>query len=77
MGLLTECDLKQMVLVKNKISVFGGDKLDLFELVCDLDGLLNMLESVLGSQEDDFQAEINTLEVIRDNSYISTTQLDS
>ena len=59
MGSLTERDIKQIVLIKNKIFMFEKDKLDLFELICDLGGLLNELESVSEFWKDDFQAEVN------------------
>lgn len=67
MGSLTEHDIKQIVLIKNKIFMFEKDKLDLFELICDLGGLLNELESVSEFWKDDFQAEVNALEIIYDS----------
>lgn len=67
MGSLTEHDIKQIVLIKNKIFMFEKDKLDLFELICDLGGLLNELESVSEFWKDDFQAEVNALEIIHDS----------
>ena len=67
MGLLTERELKQIILIKNKIFMFEKDKLDLFELICDLGSLLNELESVSEFWKDDFQTEVNALEIIHDS----------
>ncbi len=67
MGSLTEHDIKQIVLIKNKVFMFEKDKSDLFELICDLGGLLNELESVSEFWKDDFQAEVNALEIIHDS----------
>lgn len=67
MGSLTEHEIKQIVLIKNKIFMFEKDKLDLFELICDLGGLLNELESVSELWKDDFQAKVNALEIIHDS----------
>ena len=67
MGLLTEYDLKQIALIEKKIFMFEKNKLDLFELICDLGGLLNALESVSETWKDDFQAEVNALEMIHDS----------
>jgi len=67
MGLLTEYDLKQIVLIEKKISLFEESKLDLFEIICDLSGILNALESVSESWKKDFQREVNTLEIIHDS----------
>lgn len=67
MSLLTEHDLKQMILIKNRISMFEKSKLDLFEIICNLSGLLSALESVSESWKDDFQAEVNALEIIHDS----------
>lgn len=66
-GSLTEHEIKQIVLIKNKIFMFEKDKLDLFELICDLGGLLNELESVSELWKDDFQAKVNALEIIHDS----------
>lgn len=67
MSALTAYDLKQIGLIEKKISLFENYKLDLFDLIGDLVGLLNALESVTVSWKDDFQAEINTLEIIHDS----------
>lgn len=67
MWLLTAYDLKQIVLVKNKIFMFEKNKLDLFELICDLSSILNTLESVSEPWKDDFQANVNALEIIQDS----------
>jgi len=64
---MTEYDLKQIRLIEKKICLFETSKLNLFDLVCDLRGLLNALESVADSWKDDFQAETNTLEIIHDS----------
>lgn len=67
MELLTKYDLKQIMLIENKIFIFENRKIDLFELIRDLGGLLNALESVSKSWKDAFQAEVNALEVIHDS----------
>jgi len=67
MGLLTKHDLKQIILIEKKIFMFEKNKLDLFEIICDLGGLLNALESVSESWKDDFQSEVNALEIIHDS----------
>lgn len=67
MELLTKYDLKQVMLIENKIFIFENKKIDLFELICDLGGLLNALESVSKSWKDAFQAEVNALEIIHDS----------
>ena len=67
MCLLTEYDLKQITLIEKKNFMFEKNKLDLFELICDLGGLLNALESVSETWKDDFQAEVNALELIHDS----------
>src|SRR5690349_3701972 len=67
MGLLNEYELKRVMLIGKKIFMFEKNKLDLFELICDLGGLLNTLESVSESWKDNFQTEVNTLEIIHDS----------
>lgn len=67
MQILSKYDLKQIRLIEKKINQFVHNKLDLFDLVTGLDGLLNVLESVTESWKNDFKVEINTLEMIRDS----------
>ena len=67
MGLLTEYDLRQIMLIENKISVFEKNKSHLFELICDLGGILNALECISESWKDAFQTELNVLEMIHDS----------
>lgn len=67
MEFLTKYDLKQIMLIEKKIFMFENKKIDLFELICDLGGLLNALESVSKSWKDAFQAEVNALEIIHDS----------
>lgn len=66
-GIINEYDLKQIILIEKKIFMFEKNKLDLFELICDLGGLLNALESTSESWKDAFQAEVNALEIIHDS----------
>jgi hypothetical protein len=67
MGLLTEHDLKHIILIEKKLFLFEERKIDLFKIICDLNSLLHMLEFVSESWKDDFQAEINILEIIYDS----------
>lgn len=67
MEFLTKYDLKQIMLIEKKIFMFENKKIDLFELICDLGGLLNALESGSKSWKDAFQAEVNALEIIHDS----------
>lgn len=67
MNVLNEYDLKQIKLIEKKIVLFENNKIELFDLVNDLSGLLNALESVADSWKDNFQAEINSLEMIQDS----------
>lgn len=64
MSLLSEYDLRQIFLIKKKIVLFEENNLGLREIIGDLSGLLNVLEHVSASWKDDFQSEINTLEII-------------
>ena len=67
MGALSEYDLKQIMLIQRKISLFENSKIDLVDLISDLGGLLSALESVPDVWKNDFQAETNTLEMIHDS----------
>ncbi len=67
MHVLNEYDLKQVRLIEKKINAFENDKLYFIDLISDLSGLLNALESVFDSWKDDFQAEVNNLEMIHDS----------
>jgi hypothetical protein len=64
---LTEFDLKQIKLIEKKIGLFENNRLDLFDLISDLSGLLDVLESIDNHWKDDFKIEINTLELIHDS----------
>jgi hypothetical protein len=64
MILLNQYDLRQIILIEKKIILFEEGKLDLFEIIRDLGRLLNVLESVPNLWKDDFQNEINNLEMI-------------
>ncbi len=64
MSLLTQYDLRQIILIEKKLILFEEDKLNLFEIIGDLGGILNVLEFVPDSWKDDFQNEINNLEMI-------------
>lgn len=67
MEFLNERDLRQIALIEKKIFMFEEAKLGLFKITRDLDGLLSELESVSESWKDDFQAEVNALEIIQDS----------
>lgn len=67
MNTLSKYDLKQIRLIKKKINLFENNKLDLFDFVNDLSGLLNALESVSDDWRNDFQNKINILEMIHDS----------
>ena len=64
---LTQYDFTQIRLIETKIHLFENKKPSLFDVVCDLGGLLNALESVHEPWEDDFRAEVNALEIIHDS----------
>ncbi len=67
MNTLSRSDLKQVRLIEKKISLYELNKLDLYDLVCDLIGLLNALESVPNAWKDEFRSAINILELIHDS----------
>ena len=67
MDRLSEYDLRQIRLIEMKIYLFENKKMTLFDVFCDLGGLLNALESVSESWKDDFQVEVNSLEIIHDS----------
>lgn len=62
---LNEYDLRQITLIDSMISLFENQKIELFDLVNNLSGILNSLESDATSWKDDFRAEINSLELIQ------------
>lgn len=66
---LREYDLRQIILIKRNLDnyMFENNKPGLYALVSDLGGVLNALESVPESWKDDFQAEINTLDMIHNS----------
>jgi len=67
MNTLSISYLKQVSFIINKIGLFELNKLDLYDLVCDLIGLLNVLESVPNTWIDGLRSAINTLELIHDS----------
>ncbi len=64
MGALSQYDLRQIRKILNRIDWFEDNKIDLYGLISDLVGLLNALESVNDNWRDNFQSEINCLEII-------------
>lgn len=64
---LNKNDLKQIKLILEKLQLFENKKIDLFDLVNDLNGLLNAFESVSNSWKNNFQSEVNALELINDS----------
>ncbi len=67
MNPLNAHDLKQIKLIEKNIVLFENDRIDLFDLVNELIGLLNTLESVSFFWKDRFQIEINSLEMIQNS----------
>ena len=67
MVVLNGYDLRQIKLIEKKIILFEDNKINFFDFVNDLTGLLDALESVADSWKHDFRAEINTLELIQDS----------
>ena len=67
MNSLTSYDLKQIILIRKRIELFENEKLDLFDFISDLSGLLNAMTSVNEFWRNNFQTLINTLEIIHDS----------
>lgn len=67
MTTLNEYDLRQIKLIEKKIVLFEDNKMNLFDFVDDLIGILNAIESVADSWKNDFRVEINSLEMIQDS----------
>lgn len=67
MNSLSQYNLRQILLIKKNIILFENNKIDLFEFVCNMRGLLNALEAIEDGWKDDFQDEINTLEIVNDS----------
>jgi hypothetical protein len=67
MNTLSEYDVRQIRLIKKIINLFENQKIGLFDLIGGLSGLLNALESVDDFWKDDFQVEVNTLEMVHDS----------
>lgn len=67
MEVLTENDLRKIVLMKEKLAMLKKNTLDLSTIICDLGGILNTLESISESWKDDFQEKVNILEIIYDS----------
>ena len=66
MHALNEYDLRQIILLEKRIALFENNKLELFDLINDLSGLLNALTSIDDRWKSDFQTAINSLEMIQD-----------
>ncbi|MGE3556360.1 MAG: hypothetical protein AB7M93_26020 [Candidatus Obscuribacterales bacterium] len=66
MGAKSKGDLEQLWIIKSEIRLFREGKADLVDLVGDLIGLLDVLESIGGDWKDEFRAEVNLLEMICD-----------
>ncbi len=66
MTTLSSFDVRQIRLIEKKLILFEGKKINLFELVADLNAILNVLENISASWKADFQSKINSLELIND-----------
>ena len=66
MNPLSLLDLKSIKLIEKKIGLFQNHKIDLIDLVVDLNAILSSLENVEDSWKNDCQIQINTLELIHD-----------
>ncbi|MBS0584968.1 MAG: hypothetical protein JSR76_01540 [Verrucomicrobia bacterium] len=64
---LKQRDLRLLRLIQKRVSLFASDRLHLYDLVSELSGLLNTLESLSESWKGSFQTEINGLELIYDS----------
>jgi len=64
---LSKFDLIQIKLIEKKLSLFESKKIDLFELIKELNSILNALENISDSWKADFQSKINCLEIIHDS----------
>jgi hypothetical protein len=67
MTILGNFDLRQIRLMKKKLLLFESKKIDLFELIKELNTILNALEKISDSWIADFQSKINFLELIHDS----------
>lgn len=67
MTALSNFDLRQIRLIKKNLLLFEGKKIDLFELIKELNTILNALEKISDSWKTDFQSKINFLELIHDS----------
>jgi len=67
MAALSNFDLRQIGLIEKKLLLFEGKKIDLFELIKELNAILNALENISDSWKADFQSKINFLELIHDS----------
>ena len=67
MTALSNFDLRQIRLIEKKLLLFEGKKIDLFELIKELNTILNALEKISDSWKADFQSKINFLELIHDS----------
>jgi hypothetical protein len=64
---LSNFDLRQIRLIEKKLLLFEGKEIDLFELIKELNTILNALEKISDSWKVDFQSKINFLELIDDS----------
>jgi hypothetical protein len=64
---LSKFDWRQIRLIEKKLLLFEGKKIDLFELIKELNAILNALENISDSWKADFQSKINFLEIIHDS----------
>lgn len=67
MAALSNFDLRQIGLIEKKLMLFEGKKIDLFELIKELNAILNALENISDSWKADFQSKFNFLELIHDS----------
>ncbi len=61
---MNEYDIRQLKLMKKKIEYFKDRKIYLSDLIHDLEGLLNVMEDVKISWEEEFRANWLELEIV-------------
>ena len=67
MKLLSTSELRSIKLMQEAFDLFRHEKIDLFDLINNLIGLSNTLESPNSHWKDAFRSEINTLEMLYDS----------
>lgn len=67
MTYLSNFDWRQIRLIEKKLLLFEDKKIDLFELIKELNAILNAFENMSDSWKADFQFKINFLEIIHDS----------